>query len=326
MSRIVIAIGGNALGSCPAEQHQLVRRTARFIVELIEAGNQVVVTHGNGPQVGMISLAMEEAAESVVHTPEMPLPECGAMSQGYIGYHMQNAIREALQARGIRKSVAAVVSQVLVDRNDQAFSHPTKPIGPFYSAAEAAQLAERKGYAVMEDSGRGYRRVVPSPMPLDVIEKDVIRSLIEQGHVVITVGGGGIPVVEEEGRLVGVAAVIDKDAASEKLAEIIDADCLVILTAVEQVAINFGKENQQWLSALNVQEARQLMREGHFAPGSMLPKIEAAVRFACSKPGRRTLITSLERVKDGLEGKTGTVIADTAEPFGYENPVEVRSA
>lgn len=312
-NRIVIAIGGNALGNSPTEQHQLVRQTARFIVDLIEAGNQIILTHGNGPQVGMISLAMEEGAGSASHTPEMPIPECGAMSQGYIGYHLQNALREELQARGIRKSVASVVSQVLVDKDDAAFQHPTKPIGPFFSAEEAEQITARKGYVMIEDSGRGYRRVVPSPMPVDVIEKDIVRSLVEQDHVVITVGGGGIPVIQDGNRLVGVTAVIDKDAASEKLAEIIDANYLVILTAVERVAINFGKPDQQWLSHLTVPQAAELILEGHFAPGSMLPKVEAAVRFARSRPGRRTLITSLEKVKDGLEGRTGTVISDLSE-------------
>lgn len=319
--RIVIAIGGNALGTSPAEQHQLVRQTARYMVDLIEAGNQIVITHGNGPQVGMISLAMEEAAGSVAHTPEMPIPECGAMSQGYIGYHMQNAIQEELLKRKIGKSVASIVSQVLVEHDDPAFQHPTKPIGPFFSEDEARQISLTKGYVMVEDSGRGYRRVVPSPMPVDVVEKDVIRSLIDQDHIVITVGGGGIPVVRDGDQLVGVPAVIDKDAASEKLAEIIDADYLVILTAVEKVAIHFGKPNQKWLSVLNTHDACQLIAEGHFAPGSMLPKIEAAVRFASSKPGRRTLITSLEKVKDGLEGQTGTVIADTA---GIGQPIHFR--
>jgi carbamate kinase len=309
-NKIVIALGGNALGNTPQEQIALVRNTAKSIVDLIEAGNQLIVTHGNGPQVGMINLAMEEAASSQVKTPEMPFPECGAMSQGYIGYHMQNAIREELQYRKINKSVASVVTQVLVDKNDAAFSNPTKPIGPFYTEEESKRLEAEKGYKMVEDSGRGYRRVVPSPFPIDVVEKDVVKSLVDAGHIVITVGGGGIPVVQEGIRLVGVSAVIDKDSASEKIAELIDADYLIILTAVEKVAINFGKENQKWLSEMNIEETKQYIKEGHFAPGSMLPKIEAAIRFAGSKKGRRALITSLEKAKEGIEGITGTLIVE----------------
>lgn len=308
--KIVIALGGNALGNTPQEQIELVRNTAKPIVDLIEAGNQLIITHGNGPQVGMISLAMEEASASVVKTPEMPFPECGAMSQGYIGYHMQNAIKEELKTRGINKEVATVVTQVLVDKNDAAFEKPSKPIGPFYTEEQAKQLQKEKNYVMVEDSGRGYRRVVPSPFPVDVVEKEVIESLTKSGHVVITVGGGGIPVIKEGNRLVGVPAVIDKDFASEKIAELIDADYLIILTAVEKVAINFGKENEKWLTELNAKETKQYIKEGHFAPGSMLPKVEAALRFAESKKGRKSLITSLEKAKEGIEGKTGTLIVE----------------
>lgn len=306
--KIVIALGGNALGNTPQEQLELVRNIAKPIVDLIEAGNQLIITHGNGPQVGMINLAMEEAVVSGAKTPEMPFPECGAMSQGYIGYHMQNAIREELHARNIDKAVATLVTQVLVDKNDVAFQNPSKPIGPFYTKEQANRLEKEKGYVVVEDSGRGYRRVVPSPFPIDVVEKDVIESLIDSGHIIITVGGGGIPVVKEGNKLVGVPAVIDKDFASEKIAELIDADYLIILTAVEKVAINFGKEYEKWLTELNIEETKQYIKEGHFAPGSMLPKVEAALRFAESKKGRKSLITSLEKAKEGIEGKTGTLI------------------
>lgn len=308
--KIVIALGGNALGNTPQEQLQLVRNIAKPIADLIEAGNQLIITHGNGPQVGMINLAMEEASASVIRTPEMPFPECGAMSQGYIGYHMQNAIREELHDRNINKAVATVITQVLVDKNDTAFEKPSKPVGPFYTEEQAKQIENEKGYVMVEDSGRGYRRVVPSPFPIDIVEKDVIESLIKSEHVIITVGGGGIPVIKEENRLVGIPAVIDKDFASEKIAELIDADYLIILTAVEKVAINFGKENQKWLTELNVEETKQYIKEGHFAPGSMLPKVEAALKFAESKKGRKSLITSLEKAKEGIEGKTGTLIVD----------------
>lgn len=308
--KIVIALGGNALGNTPQEQFQLVRNIAKPVVDLIEAGNQLIITHGNGPQVGMINLAMEEASASVIRTPEMPFPECGAMSQGYIGYHMQNAIREELHDRNINKAVATVITQVLVDKNDTAFEKPSKPVGPFYTEEQAKQVEKEKGYVIVEDSGRGYRRVVPSPFPIDIVEKDVIESLIKSEHVIITVGGGGIPVVKEGNRLVGIPAVIDKDFASEKIAELIDADYLIILTAVEKVAINFGKENQKWLTELNVEETKQYIKEGHFAPGSMLPKVEAALKFAESKKGRKSLITSLEKAKEGIEGKTGTLIGE----------------
>lgn len=306
--KIVVALGGNALGKNPKEQLELVRGTAVPIVDLIAAGHEVVLAHGNGPQVGMINLAMETSSKSDAATPEMPFPECGAMSQGYIGYHLQNAIREELLNRGMKVPVATVVSQVIVDKDDQAFTNPTKPIGAFYSEAEAKELKESKGYDMVEDSGRGWRRVVPSPKPIDVAEKETIKALVDNEHVVIAVGGGGIPVVEEGNRLVGVPAVIDKDFASAKLAEILDADYLIILTAVEQVAINFGKENEKWLSTLDFETTEQYISEGHFAPGSMLPKVEAALGFAKSKAGRKSLITSLEKAKEGIEGKTGTII------------------
>ncbi|BEP27876.1 carbamate kinase [Helicovermis profundi] len=306
--KIVVALGGNALGKTPKEQHELVKGTAVPIVDLIAAGHEVVLAHGNGPQVGMINLAMETASVSDAGTPEMPFPECGAMSQGYIGYHLQNAIREELLNRGMDVPVATVVTQVIVDKNDPAFTNPTKPIGSFYSKEEADELSAKKGYNMVEDAGRGYRRVVPSPRPIDVAEKATVKALVDNNHVVITVGGGGIPVVKEGNKLVGVPAVIDKDFASAKIAEILDADYLIILTAVEKVAINFGKENEKWLSKLDFAETEQYIKEGHFAPGSMLPKIEAALGFAKSKSGRKSLITSLEKAKEGIEGITGTLI------------------
>ena len=284
------------------------KHTAKPIVDLIEAGHEVILAHGNGPQVGMINLAMATSAASTSGTPEMPFPECGAMSQGYIGYHLQNAIREELLERKMNVPVATVITQVIVDQNDPAFQKPTKPIGAFYSKEEADRLIAEKGYTMVEDAGRGFRRVVASPKPIDVAEKETIAALVEKGHVVITVGGGGIPVYASGNALVGIPAVIDKDFASAKIAEILDADYLIILTAVEKVAINFGKPEEKWLSELSIDEAKQYMTEGHFAPGSMLPKVQAAVQFAESKSGRKALITSLEKAKEGIEGLTGTVI------------------
>ena len=307
--RIVIALGGNALGSTPYEQLSLVTETAKPIVDLIAQGNEVVIAHGNGPQVGMINLGLATAAEAGAIKSDMPFPECGAMSQGYIGYHLQNAIGNELAARGMAKDVATVVTQVLVEESDPAFQHPTKPVGAFYDRETADRIAAEKGYTMVEDAGRGYRQVVASPKPVDVIEKNTVKALVDSGAVVITVGGGGIPVVRREGRLVGVPAVIDKDFASAKLAELLDADLLVILTAVEKVAINFGKPDQRGLDALTPAEAREYIAQGQFAPGSMLPKVEAAVQFAESKPGRAALITLLEKAKDGIEGRTGTRIS-----------------
>ena len=304
--RIVIALGGNALGNTPAEQLALVRETAKPIVDLIEEGNEVVIAHGNGPQVGMINLGMSTAAEAGAIKSDMPFPECGAMSQGYIGYHLQNAIGNELAARGVKKDVATVVTQVLVSESDPAFQKPTKPVGAFYDKETAERIAREKGYTMVEDAGRGYRQVVPSPKPIDVIEKNTVQALVAAGTVVITVGGGGIPVIKKDGKLYGTPAVIDKDFASAKLAELLDADMLIILTAVEKVAINFRKENEQWLSDLTPAEAKQYADEGQFAPGSMLPKVQAAVSFAESKPGRTALITLLEKAKDGIAGKTGT--------------------
>ena len=309
--RIVIALGGNALGNNLPEQMIAVQQTAKAIADLIEAGNQVVIAHGNGPQVGMIQKAMAELTRS---EPEKyipcPLSVCVAMSQGYIGYDLQNALREELLNRGIQKGVSTVLTQVEVDPADPAFQHPTKPIGAFMTKEEADKLVTERGYDVIEDSGRGYRRVVASPKPVSIVEIESIRDMVEAGLVVVACGGGGIPVFKTEGHhLKGAAAVIDKDFASCTLAQQLDADCLIILTAVEKVAVNFGKPDQKWLDSLTPAQANAYAAEGQFAPGSMLPKVQAAVAFAESKPGRSALITLLEKAKDGIEGKTGTVIA-----------------
>ena len=308
MQKIVIALGGNALGNTPYEQLELVRETAKPIVDLIQEGNEVVIAHGNGPQVGMINLGLATAARSGAIKSDMPFPECGAMSQGYIGYHLQNAIGNELAQRGIEKEVCTVVTQVLVDENDPAFENPTKPVGGFYDKDVAEKIAREKGFKMVEDAGRGYRRVVPSPKPIDVIEKKTVERLIKEGNVVITVGGGGIPVVRRDGLLYGTPAVIDKDYASEKLAELIDADMLIILTAVEKVAVNFKKPDEKWLSQMTVEEAEKYSAEGQFAPGSMLPKVQACVQFARSKKGRVALITSLDKALQALNGETGTRI------------------
>lgn len=308
--RIVVALGGNALGNTPEEQLSLVKETSKPLVDLIEKGHELILTHGNGPQVGMINSAMAFASVSGAKTPEMPFPECGAMSQGYIGFHLQNAIMEELAIRKIDKPVATVISQVIVDVNDPAFKNPTKPIGGFFTQSEALELTESKGYKMIEDSGRGYRRVVPSPQPIDIAEKRTIKTLLEDGQIVIAVGGGGIPVVKTDTALMGISAVIDKDFASAKLAEILDADYLIILTAVEKVAINYGKPDMKWLDQMSTAEAHQYISEDHFAPGSMLPKVKASIQFASSKAGRKALITSLEKAKDGIEGLTGTIIVD----------------
>lgn len=306
--RIVVALGGNALGNSAKEQRETLKMTSQPIVDLIEQGHEVVIAHGNGPQVGMINLAMDQAKKNIPNFSEMPITECVAMSQGYIGYHLQRFIRDELERRNIDKEVVTIVTEVLVDGEDKAFKNPNKPIGAFYTKEEAEKL-EKQGYTMMEDAGRGYRRVVASPKPIDIVQKKTIKTLIDNSEVVITVGGGGIPVKYVEGKgTLGEFAVIDKDFASAKLAEIIDADYLIILTAVEKVAINYGKDNEEWLSKLTVEKAKQYIKEGHFAPGSMLPKVEAAMGFAMSKPGRNALITSLEKANDGIAGLTGTVI------------------
>ena len=306
--RVVIALGGNALGNTLHEQFAAAQNTAKAIADLIEDGHQVVVAHGNGPQVGMINRAMAELTSRWPEKyPPTPLTVCGAMSQGYIGYDLQNTLREELLDRGIHKEIATLITQVAVDPEDPAFQNPTKPIGRFMSHEEAKKF-EAKGYSIMEDAGRGWRRVVASPRPREIIEMGAIRAMVDDGHVVIACGGGGIPVKHQGNRLKGVPAVIDKDFASCRMAQDLDADYLIILTAVEKVAIHFGKPNQEWLSELTTENARRLIAEGHFAPGSMLPKVQAAVEFAESAPGRSSLITLLEKARDGIAGQTGTLI------------------
>lgn len=305
--KIVIALGGNALGNTPQEQLELVKQTVKPMVDLIEAGHDLVIAHGNGPQVGMIAQAMNKSHE-VINTPDMPFPECGAMSQGYIGYHLQNALREELQLRMMNKEVVALVTQVVVDETDPSFQHPTKPIGSFYTNEEADALAKEKGYTMVEDAGRGYRRVVASPKPVDVVEKNIIKNLSDSGTVVITVGGGGIPVVKKGHQLVGVSAVIDKDFASAKLADILDADYLFILTAIDRVMINYNTPQQKALESMNMTEALQYIEEGHFAPGSMLPKVQAALEFVKGSHKRVALIASLEKAKEAIDGTTGTKV------------------
>ena len=308
--KIVVALGGNALGSNLVEQMTSVTDAVKPIADLIEEGYEVVVTHGNGPQVGVIQDAMTLLSrENPEKHPHFPLSVCTAMSQGYIGYDITNKLREELLDRGINQGVSCVLTQVEVDPDDPAFQNPTKPIGPFLTKEEAEAKAALRNHVFIEDSGRGYRRVVASPEPISIIEIDTIRTLADAGYVVIAAGGGGIPVFKaENNHLKGSPAVIDKDRASELLAEQLDADFLIILTAVEKAAINFNKPDQKWLDDLTPEEARKYMAEGQFAPGSMLPKIEAAVKFAESKPGRTALITLLEKAKDGINGKTGTRI------------------
>lgn len=312
MKRIVIALGGNALQEAgkPAtaeSQLEVVEKTSAYIADIIEAGYDVVIAHGNGPQVGRIVLQNESASNV---TPAMPFDVCGAMSQGYIGYHIQQGLSKVLRQRGIQKQVVTLVTQVVVDRNDPKFQNPSKPIGPFYAKEEADRIAAEKGYTMKEDAGRGYRRVVASPLPVEIVELDAVKALEKAGFVVVTVGGGGIPVVKnDDGTLSGTAAVIDKDLASEKLAEDLDADALVILTAVENVSINYKKPDQKDLSALSVEDAKRYIAEGQFAPGSMLPKVEAAMKFASSKPERKCIITSLEKAVDALNGVAGTTVS-----------------
>ncbi len=302
MSRIVVSLGGNALGKNPEEQKELLKNIAVHIVELIKDGHEIVIAHGNGPQVGMINLAFSESSS----TPNMPFPECGAMSQGYIGYHLQNSIGNELSKQKIDKSIAAIVTQVIVNENDPAFNHPTKPIGSFYSLEQAHKLEKSMGYNMIEDSGRGYRRVVPSPMPIDVKEKEMIKTLLKDNHIVITVGGGGIPVIKKDNILQGVPAVIDKDNASAKLAEIIDADILVILTAVDNVYINFGKDNEEALYKVSIERLEKLIKEKQFAEGSMLPKIKASISFA--KNNKIAVIASLDNAEAAFNLKAGTII------------------
>lgn len=309
--KLIVALGGNALQAegkpaTAASQLRVVKDTVVYLADLIADGNQLVIVHGNGPQVGRLVI-QNEYARNV--TPPMPFDVCGAMSQGMIGYHIQQALREELKKRQIDKPVVTVLTQVVVDQDDAGFQKPTKPIGPFYKQEEAEALQKEHGYMMVEDSGRGYRRVVPSPEPKQIVELETIKRLVNDEQVVITVGGGGIPVIETEAYILeGVAAVIDKDLASARLAEDLGADALVILTAVEKVAINFGKPNQKSLDIMTIKDAKKYIDEGQFAPGSMLPKVKAAIKFVASKPGRMAIIASLEKAKEALTGKSGTLI------------------
>ena len=305
--RIVIALGGNALGNTLPEQMTAVKITARAIVDLIQEDCEVIVAHGNGPQVGMVNNAMLALTHEDPEQPNTPLSVCVAMSQAYIGYDLQNALREELLNRNITNiPVATMITQVRVDADDPAFEKPSKPIGKFVSAEQAEFMKKSFNYDMIEDSGRGYRRVVASPTPAEIVEIDTIRTMVDAGNLVIACGGGGIPVIREGNHLKGASAVIDKDFASCLLAKELDADYLIILTAVEQVALNFGTPDEKWLSEVSIDEAKQYISEGHFAPGSMLPKVQAAVDFAESKPGRTALITLLEKSRDAIQGKTGT--------------------
>jgi len=304
MSRYVVSLGGNALGNNADEQKRLLINVATPIVALIKAGHEVIIVHGNGPQVGMINLAFAESKS----TPEMPFPECGAMSQGYIGFHLQNAIFNELAKQNIDKHVATIVTQVVVDEKDPLFLNPTKPVGAFYSQEEAKIIASEKGYTMKEDSGRGYRRVVASPLPVDVVEKDMILSLLKDRHVVICAGGGGIPVIRKGRHLEGIAAVIDKDYASAKVAALVDADYLVILTAVDNAYINFKKPGEKRLEKVTMSEIEKYAEEGYFAKGSMYPKVQACLMFLKAKKGKTAIITSLEKAQEAFVEKVGTII------------------
>lgn len=308
MKTIVVALGGNALGKTPEEQLKLVKNTAKSIVDLVSEGHNVVVSHGNGPQVGMINLAFDFSHEKGSGTPEMPFPECGAMSQGYIGYHLQQAIQTELKARNINKNCAAIVTQVEVDKNDPAFNKPEKPVGMFYSKEETEKIEQEKGYTFTEDSGRGYRRVVPSPKPIKIVELDLIKDLLNSGNIVIAAGGGGIPVIKNDNTYEGVPAVIDKDRTSSLLARELNADILLILTTVETVCLKFNTKDQTNIRNINIEEAEKYINDGEFAKGSMLPKVESCIDFIKHNENGFGIITSLECAKEALLDKTGTII------------------
>lgn len=305
---VVIALGGNALGNTPAEQLGLVKHTAACIVDLVAEGVNVIVSHGNGPQVGMIKNACDFAAARDGKTPDIPFPEAGAMSQGYIGYHLSQAILNEVRRRGIDRSTANVITQTVVSPDDPAFENPTKPVGAFLTEEEARAKAAETGYTYKEDAGRGWRQVVASPKPERIVEFDAIRDLVEAGYIVVSTGGGGVPVFEREGGYEGVPAVIDKDRSSARMAADFGADALIILTAVEKVCINFNKPDQEELDRMSVADAERYIEEGQFAPGSMLPKVQACLEYLADCPSGKAIVTSLEKAKDAIEGKTGTVI------------------
>lgn len=308
--RVVIALGGNALESknsppTAAGQLEIVRKTCEHIADISKSGYEIAIVHGNGPQVGRIILASETAKDV---TPVMPFDVCGAMSQGYIGYHIQQALKYSLSKRNISAPVLTVATQIIVDRDDPAFDNPSKPIGPFYTEKEAKALMSAGGYDMREDASRGWRRVVPSPVPRKIVEINAIKNLWKSS-IVISCGGGGIPVVENpDGTVEGVAAVIDKDFAAELLAEQVEADVLLILTEVEKAAVNWRKPDQKDLDRLTLKDAVRYIREGQFAPGSMLPKVEAAMKFVRAYPNKKAIITSLDKAIEALAGRTGTEI------------------
>lgn len=302
--KVVIALGGNALGDSPQKQKEIVKETSKHIIPIIKAGYEVVITHGNGPQVGLINLAFEEGKRVNSKVYEMPFSECGAMSQGYIGYHLQNALQNELNAQGIDKKVITAITQVEVDKNDKAFDNPTKPIGSFYSKEDA----EKMPYTMKEDAGRGYRRVIASPKPIKIIEETQIKSLIDSGFIVISCGGGGIPVIKENGTYVGVDAVIDKDFASSKLADEINSDYLLILTAIDSVCVNYKKPEEKRLKEVTIEEMEKYNQEGHFLAGSMKPKVEASLEFVKKGKNRTAIITSIDKAMEALENKAGTRI------------------
>jgi len=308
--KVVIALGGNAIqsGNASSEAQQAaLEKTARQLVDFIEKGIDIIISHGNGPQVG--NLLLQQKAADSAKNPAMPLDTCGAMSQGMIGYWMQNAMDKALKERGLSKNVVTLITRVVVDKNDPAFLHPTKPIGPFYSEAEAKKIMEETHTFFKEDAGRGWRRVVPSPMPESIIEHEVINTLVEHGNIVICVGGGGIPVIETADGLLGIEAAIDKDFASQKLAELVNADALIILTTVDHIYLDFNKPTQRKLAEISIGELQGYLEGGHFAPGSMLPKVEAAIKFARTSPDRKTIITSLDQAFNAITGKAGTHVS-----------------
>ncbi len=310
MARIVIALGGNALGNNAAEQQQKIEEGCPALIDMIGQGHEIIVTHGNGPQVGMIDLAFDVASSTNDKVPPMELQECTAMSQGYIGYHLQKGIKKELRKRGMPWQVASVVTQVVVDPQDPAFQNPAKPIGAFYTKEKAEELAkENPSWTFKEDANRGYRRVVPSPIPKEIVERKSILNLLDNEYIVIACGGGGIPVIQDEhGDCTGVPAVIDKDYAAAVLAQAVGADYLFILTAVDYVCINFGKPDQKELKTMSLQEAQSYLDEGQFAAGSMGPKVQAALNFVKSGGNRRAVIASLEKAPLAMRGESGTLI------------------
>jgi len=307
--KVVIALGGNAIQAKDATaeaQQQALKETARQLLKIMKAGYDMIITHGNGPQVG--NIVLQQQASNSEKTPAMPLDTCGAMSQGMIGYWMENALEDAMEEAGIKKNVATVVTRVEVSPDDPAFQHPSKPIGPFYTGEEARKMMKEQNITMIEDAGRGWRRVVPSPQPVNILEHKMINQLMEGGNVVIAVGGGGIPVIRKNHSHIGVEAVIDKDFAAQKLAELVNADILLILTAVGHVCIHYMQPDEKILTDISIEELKKYLENGEFQPGSMKPKVEAAILFVESNPSRKAIITSLDHAFDALEGKIGTQI------------------